>query len=290
MKILVTGNQGMIGAVIEKRLVGAGHAVVGFDLKAGNDIRNLAAVIKAGEGCEAVVHLAAIPGRTDGSNAEDVIRTNLLGTFDVLESARINAFRKVLFMSSVNAIGIFMGESAPDYFPIDDEHPCRPTTAYGISKKLGEEMCSAFWQTTHIPTICLRPPGVWNEQSYFNVIERRRKSPKYEWYPFWEYGAFVDVRDLADLVSHCLGSDFAGYGCYLVSSDDITTSGKTSLELAFKLYPRVKWKRPDGYAQYPFRTLVDCRNARDTFGWAPQFSWARFIGENKKGVGKQVVI
>ncbi|MBI5030675.1 MAG: NAD(P)-dependent oxidoreductase [Chloroflexi bacterium] len=283
MKILLTGNRGLICQAVEKKLVGNGHQVVGFDLVDGHDIRDQAAVIKAGKGYEAVVHLAALLGNDEIESAEEITRTNLLGTWNVLESARINGCRKVVFMSSVDALGIFKGEGVPDYFPIDDDLPCKPTTPYAISKKLAEEMCCSFSSTNDIPTICLRPPGVWNEQTYFHIVENRRQRPEYEWDPYWEYGAFIDVRDLADIVVRCLETEFNGYGCYLVASDDITTSGRTTAELARMVFPQVKWKTQADYEREPYRSLLDCHRAKETFGWKPQFSWKKFLDAHGYG-------
>lgn len=283
MKILLTGNRGLIGQVIEKQLRADGHEVVGYDLIEGNDIRNTSSVIKAGIGCESVVHLAALLGNDERESGEEITRTNILGTWNVLESARINAFHKIIFMSSVDVLGIFKGEGIPDYFPIDDDHLCRPTTPYAISKKLAEEMCYSFSQINHISTICLRPPGVWNEQTYFDIMEARKIRPEYEWDPYWEYGAFIDVRDLADIVINCLKTDFVGYDCYLVSSDDITTSGNTSLELTQKIHPQVKWKKEQGIENNLYGSLLDCHRVKETFKWKPQFAWKKFIenSENK---------
>ncbi len=277
MQILLTGNHGFIGRVIESRLQAEGHQVTGFDLREGKDIRNVSTLIQAGRNCEAVVHLAALLGNSDAESAEDVTRTNLIGTWNVLEAARLNAFRRVIFMSSVDALGIFKGEASPAYFPIDDDHPCTPTTPYGISKKLAEELCHTFSQINNCATICLRPPGVWDASTYLQIIENRRKRPEYEWDPYWEYGAFIDVRDLAALVVKCLQSDSTGYGCYLVSSDDITTSGMTSIELTRKIHPHVEWKGKDGFEDNPYRSLLDCHRVKQAFGWVPEFSWRRFI-------------
>ncbi len=283
MRILVTGNSGLVGRAVEKQLTAEGDEVVGFDLANGQDIRDAPAIREAGRGCDAVVHLAALLGR--GESGEETLRTNVLGTWNVLESARANGLGRVISMSSVDALGIFKGEGLPDYFPIDDDLPCRPKTPYGISKKLIEEMGQTFSQATGIPTICLRPPGVWDEQTYHYIVEKRRERPEYEWDPYWEYGAFIDVRDLASLVSRCLRADFAGFGCYLATADDITTSGGTSLSLALRICPQVPWKSQEEYKEEPYRSLVDCRRVKEAFGWQPKFTWGEFIraGQAHKG-------
>jgi nucleoside-diphosphate-sugar epimerase len=50
-------------------------------------------------------------------------------------------FEKIIFLSSVDALGIFQGEGIPKYLPLDDDYPCHPRAVYSISKKLAEDMC-----------------------------------------------------------------------------------------------------------------------------------------------------
>lgn len=277
MKILVTGNCGFIGCELEVRLKLAGCEVAGFDLQSGLDIRNQKSLIAHSAGCDAAVHLAALMGQEGKNPAEEIMHTNVSGTRNVLEAARRNGLKKVIYMSSVDALGIFKGESAPAYFPVDDEHPCAPVTPYGISKKRSEEACKSFHLATGIPTICLRPPGVWREETYREISDQRRRNAEYEWDPYWEYGAFIDVRDLATLVIRCFESGFSGFGCFLACADDISTSGRTSEELALMLHPEVAWKDRAPYRADPYRSLLENSNAKTAFGWNPEYSWRRFM-------------
>jgi UDP-glucose 4-epimerase len=288
MKILVTGNGGIIGRVLEERLKSAGFGVAGFDLRSGQDILDRHSLIAHSAECDAVVHLAARMDDDGQHAAEQIIRTNVTGTRNVLEVAHRNGFKMVIFMSSVDALGIFKGESAPAYFPVDDAHPCAPVTSYGISKKRSEEDCRSFHQTTGIPAICLRPPGVWEEETYRRIAALRRSRPDYEWHPYWEYGAFLDVRDLATLVIRCLQSGFKGYGSFLACADDISTSGKTGPELVRMLHPEVPWKDRSPYEADPCRSLLDNSRAKAVFGWNPEYSWRRFTAseENEEGSEK----
>ncbi len=194
MKILVTGNEGMIGSVVEKVLRADGHEVIGYDIASGHDILNSNQISSAIVGCDAVVHLAALLGN-DSETPDKIMAVNLLGTWHILTAAAEAKLKRVVFFSSVDALGIFKGERKPDYLPLDDNHPCYPTTPYAVSKRLGEEMCRFFTNSTGIPTICLRPPGVFDESTYDFIISNRQANPEFEWDPFWEYGAFLDVRD-----------------------------------------------------------------------------------------------
>lgn len=278
MRILVTGNQGLIGKAVESELSKGEAEVIGYDLKAGYDILDSETLVEKSRGCQVLVHLAALLGR-DGESAEAILRTNVLGTWNVLETARIHHMEQVIFLSSVDALGIFKGEGLPEYFPIDDDHPCRPTTSYAISKKLAEEMCGSFSKRNGIHVVCFRPPGVWTPETYSEIIARRHRRPEYEWDPYWEYGAFVDVRDLAHLIRLAIHATLPGFHYFLVASDDITTSGLTSRQLATRLFPNISWKPDSRYEQNPFASILDCSNAKRAFGWKPEYTWQRFMGE-----------
>jgi nucleoside-diphosphate-sugar epimerase len=279
MRVLVTGNKGFIGRKVEQRLIDAGYEITGYDIVEGYDILNPELLGKMAEGCKAIVHLAAIEGQADAK----VIETNVLGTWNVLQAGSQARVEKIIVTSSVDVLGVFQGEGTPKYLPLDDEYPCHPASTYAISKKLAEDMCLYFSQRAGIPTICFRPPGVWDEATYLKITSARKKRPEYEWSPYWEYGAFLDVRDLAEAVLLALENDIKGFHTLLLASDDITTSGMTSLELVKKLHPGVPWKGGPEYHSAPFSGLVKTQKARKLLGWAPRYSWREF---RQKQMGK----
>ena len=141
-----------------------GHEVSGFDLVDGFDVCDEQSVAGAVAGVEAVVHLAAI--NEGDATPPGIMGTNLGGTWNVLAAAADHGVDRVVFASSVNALGVFRGRRAPDYFPIDDDHPVYATSAYGVSKHLGEEMCAMVSRTTGMTTVCLRIPWVLVPGSY----------------------------------------------------------------------------------------------------------------------------
>jgi len=77
---------------------------------------------------------------------------------------------RVVVLSSVDVLGCFGGRGRPDYLRIDDEHPCRPTGAYGVSKWLSEQACAALTAATGVCTVCLRPPVVPARAGIFRVL------------------------------------------------------------------------------------------------------------------------
>jgi nucleoside-diphosphate-sugar epimerase len=266
MRILVTGCKGLIGRAVVHRLEAEGDGVIGFDRADGDDILDIAALTRAAQGCDGIVHLAALLGRPGETDA-DIMTVNVTGTWNVLAAAKAAGVARVINFSSVNALGIFSGNGTPDYLPIDDAHPPRPTTAYGISKRLGEELCRCFTLQSGITTICIRPPWVCDAAMKQREMARRDADPAAEWTPFWEYGAWIDVRDLADAVIAALRCPDPGHATALVIAGDMA-SPASARAMARRLLPDTPWQGPD---EAP--ALVRCDVARDILGWAPRFRW-----------------
>ncbi|MFC1799396.1 NAD-dependent epimerase/dehydratase family protein [Candidatus Eisenbacteria bacterium] len=279
MKVLITGSSGLVGSQVASDLAASDDTVVGYDLVAGQDILDSITLRGAARGCDAIVHSAALLG-LPGQDDDKIMATNLQGTWNVLSAAREAGTGRVVFLSSVDALGVFKGERAPDYLPLDDDHPCNPATPYGISKLLAESMCRLFTESSGISVICLRPPGVWTGETYDWIQSERAKRAEFEWAPFWEYGAFIDVRDLSRACICALTCKVERFACLLVSSADISTSGRTSRELADFVMPDVEWRGGSEFEAEPFRSLVAIENARSTLGWTPQYLWRSYVEKN----------
>ena len=272
MKVLVTGNEGMIGSVVEKVLRADGCEVIGFDIANGHNILNPNEIGSALKGCDAVVHLAALLGHSEDV-PDEIMAVNLLGTWHILSAAVEAKLKRVVFFSSVDVLGIFKGERKPDYLPLDDNHPCYPITPYAISKHLGEKMCEYFTDSTDIPTICLRPPGVFDEDTYDFIISNRQANPNFEWNPFWEYGAFLDVRDTAEAARSALYCPNPGHVTLLLCADDISSAHRTSQEMAQSLLPEVDWRGGDEYEHEPYKALINTQLAKEILQWVPRYKW-----------------
>lgn len=186
MKVLITGGTGSVGRETTRRLVAAGHdvLVVGrrADLEipgakyAACDITNFDDLRAHTAGRDAIVHLAAIasPMRSPGT---EVMRVNVLGTFNVFEAAAKAGVRRIVQASSINAFGCWWGvDEMPHvrYFPIDERHPTFTTDPYSFSKQIIEEIGAYYWRRDGITSIALRLPGV-HPQDY-RVSERYRQN------------------------------------------------------------------------------------------------------------------
>ena len=271
MRVLVTGSSGLIGSAVMQRLQAEAIDAVAFDIAGGHDIMDAPALAAAAAGCDAIVHAAGGYGRRGGNEAHTVTQ-NVTGNWNALTAAQQVGARRVVTFSSVNAIGVFRGEARPDYFPIDDDHPIRPPTAYGVAKRLIEEMCRCFTATTGISTICFRPPAVLGPARHKVFADARAADPAAEWTPFWEYGCFIDVRDVAFAVLAALRwSEVHGHLSALICADDVTSPVPVR-DLARRLMPEVPWKGAE--PADPNALLVRCDRAKTVLGWAPRYRWA----------------
>jgi nucleoside-diphosphate-sugar epimerase len=272
VRILVTGHRGNVGVPITRHLADLGHDVVGFDQADGDDLLDLGQVKRAAAGCAAVVHLGAINHDTAGP-PERIMAVNVLGTWHTLLAAEDAGAERVIHFSSAQAFGIADGERFPDYFPVDDAHPRRAMRAYGLSKCLGEDLCAGFTARTGIATLSLRPVAVWPPDRYQRVETQWRAEPRSEWEPFWEYGAFVDVRDVAAAVELALTAGWTGHHRALLCAADIAGT-RPSLDLAAQIAPSVPVTDPARYRADSGRALVDCSVAAAVLGWWPRYRWA----------------
>src|ERR1700689_2414723 len=237
MRILVTGHRGHVGVPVTEFLRSRGHEVTGFDRADGADILDLAAISEAARGSDAIVHLAALAHDTAGS-PEQIMAVIVLGTWHGLLAAEAAGATRVISFSSAQVFGIAEGERLPDYFPVDDAHPRRAMRPYGLSKRLGEDLCEGFTRRVGIATVCLRPVAVWDQARYGQVRDQWRARPRSQWEPFWEYGAFVDVRDVAGAVGQALTVPLDGHHRVLLCAAGIAATAP-SLDLAARLAPGV---------------------------------------------------
>jgi nucleoside-diphosphate-sugar epimerase len=266
VRVLVTGHRGRLGGAITAALEAAGHTWTGFDVQEG-DIRDVDAVTAAAAGCEAVIHLAGLADDMSDDEMEKM-SVNVLGTWSVLLAAEAVGARRVVNFSSGKALG--MTERVPEYLPIDDDHPARPTKAYGLSKLISEDLCDAVTRRTGIATVCLRPVAVFDDADYprwESVLAGETPTVDVPWH----MGVFVDVRDTADAAVLALTQPERGHVRLLLCADDPAIAGGSRQAAAERL-PSVPWR--DDLADGERTALVLSRGAKDVLGWAPARRWA----------------
>jgi len=175
MRIAVTGSTGKVGSSIVQHFLRLGYEVVAIDRRLSDgpaeativpgltshviDLKNYGQVVEALDRCDAVCHVAGLPwfGDTPAIYASG-IENNVVTTSNVFEAAMERGIKRIVYTSSVHAYGVIGSQigpdtmtSPPDYFPIDEDHPCRPIRPYSVSKLFGEILAQA---------VCTRVKGV----------------------------------------------------------------------------------------------------------------------------------
>lgn len=149
---MITGGNGFIGSHLAEKLLSRGDSVSLLDLKFNTntrlvdcekirgDIRDYSAVRRAVEGKEIVIHLAAVSrvawGQEDPFNCW---LTNQVGTINVLEACKKAESNPVLLEASSREV---YGE--PLYLPVNEGHPKRPKSVYGLTKLCAERACLSY--------------------------------------------------------------------------------------------------------------------------------------------------
>lgn len=174
MRVLVTGGAGHVGKPICERFVRNGWDVRVIDLASDCDIDGVsyvrcdildfASLARQVEGCDAVVHLAAIPSTMTHPDAT-LFSINVAGSYNVFEAAERAGVKRIAQASSINAVGGYWGcdDRQFDYFPLDEAHPLHTTDAYSLSKQLVEEIAAYYYRRSGISSVSFRFPAVWSD-------------------------------------------------------------------------------------------------------------------------------
>ena len=273
--ILVTGSSGLLGRHVATALTDAGHAVTGLDLSpppagaawrhVGAEATELAAVAELARGCDALVHIAAVP-RPTGRAAADVFRINMAAMYAATEAARLMGVGRFIYASSFSVLGypFFEKPFLPPYLPVDEGHPAAPQDVYATTKWLGEEMVEAIVRRGAFSAVSLRMPWIQTPESFAEMVGPRRRqadSARDLW-------AYLDARDAADAFVAAVERPTQGHLRLFISAAD-SYMDMPSAALAAKAYPSVPLKSAlPGNAAF-----IDTSAAQAALGFAPRHSW-----------------
>ncbi len=173
-KLLVTGADGFIGSHLTEALVRQGNSVRAFvqynsfnswgwldtcgddvsgqfEVFAG-DIRDPNGVNKAMQGCDAVLHLAALIAIPFSYHSPDTyVETNVKGTLNVLQAARSLGVGRVIHTSTSEVYG------TARFVPITEEHPLQGQSPYSATKIAADQLAYSFYASFGLPVVILRP-------------------------------------------------------------------------------------------------------------------------------------
>lgn len=295
MRILFTGGAGKAGRHAVRYLLDQGHRVLNVDLAAlelpgvDNRIADLSDPgqvydvmmsyagfdeLEPGTGVprfDAVVHFAAVP-RILMKTDNECYRINTMSTYNILDAATKFAVPKIVFASSETTYGICFadGERKPDYLPLDEEHPTVPEDSYAMSKVCNEATARSFHARSGADIYGLRINNVVEPHEYEQNFPEYMRNPTLRLRNFF---AYIDARDLGQMVQKCLETDGLGYEVFNVSNDDHSVDVAGS-ELRARYYPDVPLRAELSESQ----TFYANDKAKRLLGFEPQYSWRDVLG------------
>ena len=171
------------------------------------------------------MHFAAVPRILLTSDAA-TYATNVLSTYNVLEAATRLGVRKVVFASSETTYGICFaqGERRPLYVPVDEDHPTVPEDAYAMSKVADEVTARSFQARTGADIYGLRINNVIEPHEYAEMFPPFLADPSLRRRNVF---AYIDTRDLGQMVQRCLETDGLGYEVFNVANADMSVAATT---------------------------------------------------------------
>jgi NAD+ dependent glucose-6-phosphate dehydrogenase len=181
-RVLVTGADGVIGGVVRRHLVNQyqlsylTRRAASFGSHVGN-IADLASILPAFEGIDAVIHLAA--SSSVDASWEEILSDNIVGTYNIFEAAVRAGVSRVVFASSNHTVGMYEVEGAPGLYDAEDprsygtETPLRPDSLYGVSKIFGEAIGRLYADRHGLSVICLRIGAVREHDDPTNASDEQ---------------------------------------------------------------------------------------------------------------------
>ncbi len=284
-RILLTGSLGHLGAAVARELAGAGHELTCIDRRPpdGNppgafvrdDLSDVGRLAGLMNGMDAVVHCAAI-ARLHAAPEETVFATNVTTTANMLLAAERAGIGRFVYASSQSALGFAYAPRIvpPDRLPVDETHPCRPVEGYGLSKRVGEQLCEMVSARSAMTSVALRFPVIWSHERFEAHTRKRLDDPVQAAKSQW---AYVDLRDAAT-------------ACRLVSEVTLTHPHRVyniGASRPFELTDaavilRVSYGEVDGLSDVLASgdALFDTTRARFELGFQAQWCWNRMRVEH----------
>ena len=186
-KILITGAAGFLGSHLTEKLVKLGYKVVAFDRYNSNndffwlnklrdqnkkncnfilgDIRDYDSVYNAMKGCDTVLHLAALIGIPYSYYSPVAyVKTNIEGTYNILEASRKLKLKNIVITSTSEVYG------TAQYLPMDEKHPINSQSPYAASKASADQLALSYYRSFDLPIKIIRPFNVYGPRQSERAI------------------------------------------------------------------------------------------------------------------------
>lgn len=301
MKVIVTGGCGFIGSHLVDRLLKDGHQVTVIDNFSTGRPQNLEhqkkhprlQIIEANiidkdkitpyfRGVDWVFHLAALADIVPSIQMpEQYFRSNVDGTFAVLEASRAAGVKKFLYTASSSCYGI------PDVYPTPETAPTCPQYPYALTKYLGEQTALHWAWLYKLPVISLRLFNVYGPRSrtsgtygaVFGVFLAQKLAGK----PFTVVGDgtqtrdFTFVTDVADAFVTAAQSNVVNEVFNVGSGNTYSVNRLVELLGGEVTYIPKRPGEPDC-------TFADTAKIRRILGWKPKMTFEAGVQEILKNI------
>jgi NAD dependent epimerase/dehydratase len=209
--ILVTGAGGFIGSHLCELLISKGFNVKAFvhynssnkwgwldssscknqiEVVSG-DIRDYDSVSAAMKGCDSVFHLAALIGIPYSYvSPQAYIKTNIDGTYNVLQSAKEQGLGDILITSTSETYG------TAQYAPIDELHPIVGQSPYSASKIAADQLAISYYRSFELPVKIVRPFNTFGPRQSARAIIPTIISQILSGKKLLKLGSLTPTRDL----------------------------------------------------------------------------------------------
>ena len=306
MKVLVIGGAGYIGSHVVKEMMKAGHEVTVFDNLSsglrcnlfpkngfiyGNILIPADLDAAFSQGFDAFVHLAAFKAAGESMILpEKYSVNNITGTINIMNAAVKYGCKKMIFSSSAAVFG------APEYLPIDEDHPKNPENYYGFTKLEIERFMSWYDKLKGMRFAALRyfnaagydPEGEIRglEQNPANLLPRVMEGAAGMKDEMKVFGTDYDTRDgtcirdyvhVTDLArAHVMALDYITKNDKSLTVNLGTEKGTTVKEIidaarkiTGKAIPSQDVERRPGD---PACLYATSKRAKELLGWEPKYS------------------
>jgi nucleoside-diphosphate-sugar epimerase len=283
VRIALTGGRGRLGRYVaaelhrrhEVRIVDRAEPDTGERAPyPPADVLDNEALAAAFQDHEVVVHLAGID-QSLASAPDAVFETNVRGTWNAFEAAERAGVRRVVLCSSTSALGLDHTNPTlpPLYLPVDEAHPTRPSSTYGMSKLLGEEIAAAFGRRGGLEVLILRPSYVAFPEMLAFLEGAKGTQAEREAEPVPLLRSYVGPEDAARAFALAVEHTYAGIETFLIAAADTFTDEPTldHIRRTYGTLPPIR--RPELYERNPRASVLDNSRARQVLGWKPTTFW-----------------
>lgn len=186
-KLLITGAAGFIGSHLCEAAVAAGakvRAVIHYNGRGDlghlatlddgvrrqleivpSDVRDRTAMRKAVEGCDVVLHLAALIGIPYSYQApQSYVDVNVVGTLNILEACRDVGIARLVHTSTSETYG------TAQYVPIDEKHPLHAQSPYAATKVAADQLAYSYYASFKTPVVIVRPFNTYGPRQSMRAV------------------------------------------------------------------------------------------------------------------------